>query len=284
MLVERLNNTHQAIFDALATFRYLTPDHMMLLGVTKNKGYLYDTLSKLIWANKKEKKLRKPAVLVELDYGVLPGKGRLSRLYALTRHGADLLEEAQGEGRNLTIPKRIVATPSDYFHRCGSIDFHVALELWAHSENVQIDFYKAYYEPRGNGSSKFAPVTRLKMDRGYLDADAFFAFTTSDGVKRLCAFEMCRGRRTKYVEDKLIAYMQACEKAVIENAFNYDHGARVLCVFEDARALELMQKRLAIEPTFDEYREIFFAKTLANVMEEFKEGWCHFDDEQVALY
>ena len=278
MRIERLTGTELAILEALATYRFLTADQMMRLGVTKAKRHLYVTLRTL--------KQRKPALLIELDFGVLPTKGRLSRIYTLTKDGAELVAEAHRSDTVVAVSATVRAFPNDYFHRIRSIDFHIALLAWAARTGAHVDFFKSYYDPWQEVGGKRAPKTRIRLRRGHVDPDALFTFTPRDGDPRLCAFEMCRGRRTSYVEKKLDTYLQALDEEAIEKACNYAHGVRVLLVFDnqDTTSLELVGKRVMEQPRFTEFMPAFFTKTIDEVEHDFVNGWRHLDGEVVPLF
>ena len=140
MDIERISATEEAILDVLACYRFLTPNQMFRLGVTAAKPHLYATLRKL--------QIRKPAVISVLDFGALPRRGRLSRLYALTPYGAEVAADARRDGEIIETPKRIRAFVNDYFHRLACLDFHIALRAWAERSETTINFFHTYYDPQ----------------------------------------------------------------------------------------------------------------------------------------
>src|SRR4051812_25173752 len=85
MEFERYSQTEEAILEALATYRFLTPKQMLRLSVTKAPSHLYEVLRAL--------ELRKPLVVKKLDFGALPKYGRLDTTFVLTQAGAEVLRE-----------------------------------------------------------------------------------------------------------------------------------------------------------------------------------------------
>ena len=278
MDIERISATEEAILDVLACYRFLTPNQMFRLGVTAAKPHLYATLRKL--------QIRKPAVISVLDFGALPRRGRLSRLYALTPYGAEVTADARRDGEIIETPKRIRAFVNDYFHRLACLDFHIALRAWAERSETTINFFHTYYDPLtgADATQKHRQKTKIKLKRGVLIPDAIFSFTTPDGSQRLCAFEMYNGRRTDRVTKQLAAYCVAQSEGAIEKAYGYAHGTRILCVFEDKEGLQLVSERVQAQNTLAGHNPFFFAKTLGEVDGNFALGWRRFSGDTVPLF
>ncbi len=277
MLVERITETEEAIFAALATFRYVTAYQLMRLGVTKAKPHLYETLRSL--------KIRKPAVIKELDFGTLVRHGRLPRIYALTPYGAEILQEARADGSVVDAPKRVRIFNTDYFHRVNCVDFHIALHVWARDSGAHIDFYDTYYDPMAEaGGGYLRQKTQLRLKNGVIVPDALFAFTTGDGTKRLYALEMYNGRKTLRVEKQLALYVVTINEEAIERAFSYDHAVRILCIFDDPEGLRLVGERVRQQNTLGSDADYFFTKTLDEVRVNFLDDWGTFDGERLPLF
>lgn len=279
MLIEGLTETEQSIFEALATYRYLTAEQMMRLGVTSAKRHLYVVLRKL--------KLRQPHVIVELDFGTLVGHGRLPRLYALTPRGAEILSEALRYDEHIDAPKRVTKFKRDYFHRMNCVDFHITLRLWAKRHGAAIDFFETYYDHATEQSARggFYPKTRIRISSGVLVPDAMFSFTTRDGKQRLCAFEMYNGTETGRVQKQLRRYVAAHNEEAIEDTYKYEAAARLICVFDTKRGQELVKSRMAGDRGFSAFAPFVFSKTIGEVGENFVSGWQQFHrEEKVPLF
>lgn len=265
MHVERITETQERILTALATYRFLTAAQLRVLGVSDSRRYLYSTLRTLTQ--------RRPAVIGELDFGVLPGRGRLSRLYHLTPAGADAVSSITGAAPPPT-SVRMRLFNSDYFHRVNCVDFHIALRQWADRHGIVVDFFHTYFDPTNRTvRGGFHPRTRVVVGDGAIIPDAVFAFTTGDGAQRLCAFEMYNGSRTKYVEKQLAAYLPALKSEAIERTFEYPNAVRTLVVFDDQEATRLALARLLPRGDFEAASTQFFFKTLEEVYPSFSEGW-----------
>jgi hypothetical protein len=275
MLVESFNETEFAVLDALAKYRFLTPTQMLRVGATKAKPHLHKTLARL--------RSLKPAPVNMLDFGRLPGVGRLSTVYFLTPYGGELVSEVRRE--EVSTPKHVRYFKHDYFHRLYCVDFHIAVSLWAQASDAQINFFDTYYERKAAAktANAFFAKTRIVLSRGFLVPDVIFSFSTNDGVERLCAFELWVGRNTAEIADRLFTYMRALSEEAIERAYDYPNNVRVLNVFVDERGLELVKNR--VDGGLGEFAPHYHFKTLEDVQSEFIEGWRQFGrSERVPLF
>ena len=269
--------TEDAILDALARYQFLTAPQLLGLRVTSDRSHLYAALAKL--------KRRRPPAVASLSFGSIPGRGRLADINLLTPPGARLIEERERDTCQVLVHKRPSVFRNDYDHRVGCVGFHIALERWAGENGQQIDFFDTYYDPVSGGGRgiKTAPKTRIPYSGGAIVPDAVFALIGADGVTRLCVYELYCGRRTKRVEDQLRAYFQALEEDAIEERYHYDNAARILLVFADQTALDLVRDRLANHPKLATVNECFYLATRAASEADVRKCWTRFDGEAVAL-
>jgi Replication-relaxation len=276
--LERLTATELAILSELEVYRFLTPAQLLSLGVTRDKRHLYMTLSRLA--------LRTPKIVVKLDFGALPGRGRLPVLYALAPHGAELLADAtRRDPEEIHCPERIRLFHNDYFHRVHCVDLHIAVRQWAARTGATIEFFDTYFDYGTAQDGRAHARTRIPLPQGALIPDAMFSFTTKGSPARLCALEMYNGMETGRVERQLAAYITALDNDAINTAYGYPHAVRVLCVFEHARGLELVRRRLSGTQEFRESDPHFFCKTLADARTDLHRGWQRIASErEVSLF
>src|SRR3954452_21386037 len=137
MEFERYSQTEEAILEALATYRLLTPKQMLRVGVTKASSHLYEVLRAL--------EIRRPAVLKKLDFGALPKYGRLDTMFVLTQAGAEVLRERRENGLDAKAPRQIRMFRNDYFHRKECVELHITVMQWAAHARQTVDFYDSYY-------------------------------------------------------------------------------------------------------------------------------------------
>lgn len=263
MEIERLTATGENVLTSLAQYRYLTVYQMQTLGVARDKGHLYATLREL--------GLRKPAMVLHLDFGVLAGYGRLSRIYFLTMHGASLLEEARTDLAPVSYPARVRLFRNDYFHRVNTVDVHIAVNQWAHENDATLDFFYTYYDEGIKKAGRNYARTRVAVNGRAIIPDVVFKHTAD--TTRLFAVEMYNGGETARVEKQILAYFTAFNEEAIEQTFSYPHGVRLLCIFEHERSLELMQRRFERHQNMAVFDEQIYLKPVTELGKHFGHNW-----------
>ncbi len=262
--VEHLSPIGFAILKALAEYRYLTTNQILDLGLAKDRGYLGKVLSGLLSVGGKGAgKQRRPKEIGELDFGVKVGKGRLPRMYYLTKRGAELLEHVQPDLTPVPYPPRVVQFAPDYEHRVRTIDFHIALNAWAKTSEQEVLWFRRYYDwwP-ATEKSRQHPVTRIQLEHKNIVPDALFMLNDNASIERLFAFELANGMDTGRVVDQMREYCRGLDQGRINDAFDYGKKAvRILYVFEHQRLLELVQTKAMKDRWLQNYAPHFFLKT-----------------------
>ena len=201
---------------------------------------------------------RKPKEIGELDFGAVPGRGRLPWLYFLTKLGADLLASARKDLDEVPYVMRATKFNNDYWHRVYTVDFHIALRAFADRQHHRVKNFKTYFEYARQNES----VTRIPLKSGFIVSDAISMLDCADGHERLLVFEMANGSDAGQIEKQIDRYVEAFEEEAIEVAVGVkgDDSCRVLFVFEHVRTFENLKKRLADDLQFQEWSDKFFCK------------------------
>ena len=272
--IQRISETEGKILEAVAHYRFLTARQLMRLGVTSDKT----------------SPLRQARVPSN-HHAVLPSStsfaSGLSQASADWRASIFWPSTARPRSQHMIqrsrgscIHKSLHAFRSDYEHRVGCVDFHIALRSWAEMAAVRIDFFDAYYDPvpGGGRGRQLHHKTRVAVaGRGVLVPDAVFATVVQSGVKRLYAFELYNGIRTERVMGQLEEYLVAIDQGAIENTYRYPDAVRVLIAFDLPNALPLVCDRASALPAFTRESEQFFLATPAALERDFAAGWQRFD-------
>jgi hypothetical protein len=278
-----LRPPHIAILEALATYRLLTPEQLYALGVTKHMRHVHHLLSELhphkSCSNEEdEASPPKPrGLLIEcLKHGT-QGPGSRPRVWYLTRAGAQKLSDINGELEPIQVPAKVEPYGSEYEHRTDTIDVHIALRRFAESSGFQVDFVHTYF---GRGEDRYRTRVRYTLEKrpASIVPDMIFSLISPRGIRRLYAFEMYEGVRTKRAFDRLTAYGQVIAQEAIEKAFGYAEGSvQVLAVFHPPSAERLERERLAGYQAFasSAFAPLFFFKSLDEVKADFRHGWRH---------
>jgi hypothetical protein len=266
---------HKALL-ALATYRFLTVHQMLRLGVAKDEGNLRKNLNRMLSAKRDGSGLSRPKEIGVLDFGVLVGKGRLSRLYFLTPRGAEALKRADRHAPDAAPVKHAVRFQNDYFHRVNTVDFQITLSQFAETHGHEITMSRQYFSwTQKVGRSPARPETSIDLLPGYIDPDSTYMLTGPDGTERLLLVEVANGHNVGRVVEKLEKYAQAVDSLAINTAFDYGERApRVLWLFEHQRTLELVQKRAQDSSWISSYVPYFFLRTLDNCTPQaLQTGW-----------
>ena len=176
--------------------------------------------------------------------------------------------------------------PNDYFHRVGCVDFAIAVHEWAGKHGHQVDLFHAYYDPvtHGRAGRRARLQTTITLSNGALVPDCIFSLTSPDGVRRLFAYELYRKKRTERVLRQLEAYLVAIEENAIQKAYQFDKAVRILCVFDDQKALDLVRKRMEAHPGFAARARWFFLAPETATNADFIGAWQRISGEGVRLF
>lgn len=219
------------VLDALGTYRFLTAEQMVRVGASPSTSTLYPLL--------KELSAKPRPYIGKLDFGVLPGHGRLANIHHLTARGGEVLADSGRDAESIAVPKRVRFFAQDYFHRVQCVDMHIALtQALPRAEMSLVDYATYYAHGTKTSPDTFAAKTTVKWPGGQLTADAVFRVAGSDSLERLCFLELHRGDDLRRIKSQFQVYVTAIAREALELAFEYRHAARVLLVFEDANAID----------------------------------------------
>ena len=229
-----------AVLDALGTYRFMTVPQLVTVGAGKTPPALYTVL--------KELTTKPRATVGKLDFGVLPGHGRLANVFHLTARGAEVLADSGRASETIAAPKRVRFFAQDYFHRIQCVDLHIALTLAAGDAGIAVTDYATYYAHGTKTSPEtFAARTTVKWLGGQLTADAVCMLQGRDDLTRLCFLELHRGDDLRRIKSQFRTYVVAIQNEALELTFDYPHAARVLFVFEQSGTLDRFLSWVASE-------------------------------------
>ena len=269
ILSDVIKPIEEKILLALATYRFLNTEQLLALKLA-TRTQLYDNLSTL--------RRRQPLLIRELDFRKTVFGG--ARLYALTPRGAELLMQHGLVAKEPRSSAKGELFANDYWHRIACVNFHIYLREFVTNQGGELDFYDTYFDMVDNAKG-FLPKTAMRFGPHVIVPDAMFAFTIK-GVKRLCAVEVYRHKRTGLIEEKMASYLVALSERVIEKTYQYAKSVRVLLCFDDLSAMQLIQKRM--RDTVGEGSPHFFLAPLDTLKEMFLDGWQRFDGSGVSLF
>jgi hypothetical protein len=118
-------------------------------------------------------------------------------------------------------------------------------------EPLQLGFYHVDFNFSRKLKGQPISDTRVELRDGrVIKPDAIFQLTPSDQRERLYALEFWAGLDVATIERKLDTYRHALDDEAIERAFEYEHGVRVLGVFQHESTLRNVFERLCARSDF----------------------------------
>ena len=283
-----LTQQQQSVLEALAEFRYLTAHQMLDMGISKNiRSLRNNTLNRLINTHRKAIKSH--------DFGWIPQRGRLARVYYLTGYGTELLADVlRIDPASIEYPKGGIQFSSDYTHRINYIDFHIAFKRWAEKENKDVDFFYSYFDKVGSqraGKVRSTAKTRVLLTRTVYkqqDEKPFIPDVLTryqDGDKsRLVAIEIHNGTHSKRITHQLLEHLEAIEQGIFSHKYEHAKANFVLSVHENQSTLDSVKRRLMERPEFKKFLPLFLFNQQDQAKADFAKGWTLADGNKTILF
>ena len=284
----KITRQQQSVLEALAEFRYLTIPQMLEMKISKNADSLRNySLNRLINSHRKAIKSH--------DFGWIPQRGRLARVYYLTGYGTEILAEAwRMETDQIEYPKGGIQFSSDYTHRMNFIDFHISFKRWAEKENKDVDFFYSYFDKVGSqraGKVRSTAKTRVMLNRTVYTEQENKPFIPDgltkyqDGDKpRLVAIEIHNGTHSKRITHQLLDHLEAIEQGLFSDKYEHENNSFVLSVHENQSTLDSVKKRLLERPEFKPFLPLFLFNKQDQTKADFAKGWTLANEGKTVLF
>lgn len=281
--MRKITETEASILERLHQCRFLTSAQLQRLGVSKNIIHIRKVLRDLLSSSR--------PMIGKIEFGTMPGIGRLPALHHLTKSGAEALEQYFGYNSNqIYFPKNSQMFQRDYFHRVQTIDLHISARLLAEShENSELNFFHSYFDTIGaNHHGKIPRKSLCRVDLGgekYFIPDSLFQVTDPTGKPWIFSAEIYRNHTTKRTHTQLKNHLLAIEQGSISQQFGFPRGIPVLLVCESAEAMISLMARCAEDPLFRFTEDYFLFRTLADLQENlFHVGWQTYTGQKKTLF
>jgi len=275
----------QRVLSALARYRYLTVPQMIAAGVGKNESHIRaDVLPRLCQ--------RAVDNLVEAhEFPHFSAKGRLPRVYTLTRHGADMVADMlRCDPSEVAWPVGGVQYANDFEHRTAYLDAWIAFDAWiAADDRRECLDARHYFDKTGSnraGAQRMRSVCRIDLPcRRFIIPDGLAYFDTGS-KRRAVALELHNFPDTGRIAKQLAGHIEPLELDAYSRAFGHDAAGRVLSISTDpALAVRVMDRMLAL-PGFRESRafRLIAFNTLEGVKADFGAGWVLADRSPAGIF
>jgi hypothetical protein len=282
--------TEQAILQSLALFQYLTATQCMKLGITKTRKGVYPTLARLIAEHK--------PTIARINYTVSPVYGRPESVHYLTAQGVKILQEmGLGEG-DIKHPRRTsVSFASDHSHRISTINFFIAVKLWADRKAYDMRDFSFYFQQGGGSNRNNKGGVSLSDNRldieahgvGYIVPDGVVIVDRPDATPVFALFEQHNGKDTKRFLEQVHGHTLAMAEGIPSIKFDVKHAGeyvanRVFCVFENEACMQSAMHRLAKSADFQPFLPLFYFKTETSLdTTNFEDGWLLANGKSIGI-
>ncbi len=260
------------VLQALNTYRFLTVEQILRLGISKNAKSLRD---KTLFALRHQK-----CIHSEKIGSFLPD------VHHLTKNGQQLLCEIEG-CEPVPIPSKKKVPFSAVFarHRFAQVDFQIGLRQWIEQRgDAEIllelqDFTRQ--QKTGNGQPK--PSTELVVT-GLVNTvipDGTFVVGLTTGKAAVYLVEVHRSTQSKAVTEQLNRYFEVIKSGVIQQKYGYSVHPIICSVHHQASVLTSVKARLNAHQGFAPFRHNIVFHSLDDLNSNFSTGW-HFADDKPA--
>jgi|TARA_A100000171_G_C2139707_1_gene153905 Replication-relaxation len=273
--MRRITPTGLKVLKALAVYRFLTVVQFQRLGVSSDATHIRDTLRPLSRG--------RASPLGAIDLGVLPTMGRLPKVYYLTSHGAEILQELEGwELSKIQFARSKAISQKDFLHRLGCVDFHIKAREFARHNKQKMNFFHSYFDYAGKGVGMKAKTT-LYIGKERATPDGVFQLSSGD-ASRLFVFEFSRGMDTKRVLAQMALLCVGIETHRFQDVYKYPFKPRIVWVFDTPNGLEAIKRRASNIGAIERQADAVFLKTVDSLASDFLGGWQSITGEEKALF
>jgi len=263
------------ILEALARFKYLTSNQLAKLFKVKNSA----NVTRLL----KDLNERKQPLVNYKGFGVIPIHGRLARVFFLTSHGKDLIQEAldYSEDSIKFVKNKHSLFQRDYFHRRDTVTFNMYFQQWLANNNYQLHFFNYYFDKSGsNRNNTGETLNSLQVNDFKIVPDGIGLFNTPERPY-LFLFELHNGKDKGRAVNQISAHCLAISTGSASDKYKISTSARVYYVFEEESCKRAVMEELKNDPHFANFNKHFLFKSMKSLQEDFYIGWHHFNGDLV---
>ena len=258
-----------AVMQALNTYRYLTVEQMLQLGISKNAKSIRD---KTLFALRHRKYIQSTKI-----------GSFMPDIHSLTKLGADELA-----GREKICLSQQTSTKRQSFsamfaqHRFSQVDFHIGFREWI-EERSDADILLELQDFQGRTSSsdgKLQSSTALNvpgLSRSVIP-DGTFVVELTSGQQAIYLTEIHRSTQTKAVTEQLLRYLHVIRSGAVQAKYGFKAHPMICSVHMQDSVLIGVKKRLMQHPDFEPFKRNFVFRKMEGLTSDFQRGWHLADD------
>lgn len=249
---------------ALNTYRYLTVEQMLQLGLSKNAKSIRD---KTLFALRYRKYIQSNKI-----------GSFLPDVHYLTKLGAE--ELANLEKITVQQPpssKRVSFSAIFAQHRFAQVDFHIGFRRWIEERgDAEILLEIQDFNSRTKSAQgKFQAATELIVPNLATPVipDGIFSVELITGQQAIYLAELHRSTQTKAVTAQLLRYIEVIQSGVIQSKYGIKAHPMICSVHLKDNVLSGVKARLLKHPEFAPFLRNFVFRKMNNLHSDFTHGW-----------
>ena len=264
MSLETIPESGLVTLEHLHTYRFLTVPQLVRLGVAQHKQSVYRVMQTLTGSRRK--------YADSIDFGFVPGVGKVPRLYYLTSRGARVLAELwRTDIRDINYPKGSRLFRRDYFHRVATIDVNMAVRSWAERCGGTVEFVDTYFDKLGSNRTagpggKLRAKTRAEVFGKAFVPDMIYLVTLAGGSQDLSTVEIHNGRDSGRFMGQMEQHKDALRRGTLSHKYDLKLPCRVRWVFEFEATMKAAIRRMKAREDMQAYQRLVSFNTLENIL------------------
>lgn len=261
-----------SVLQALNTYRFLTVDQMLRLGLSKNAKSIRD---KTLFA------LRHRGLIYSDKIGSF-----LPDVHYLTPKGASELAAVEKIAVHASpASKRFAFSALFAQHRFAQVDYHIGFRQWVEARgDAEVVLELQDFNGRSKtGQSRFKASTELNVPTlpKPVIPDGVFGVRLFTGPTAIYLAEIHRTTQTKAVTDQLLRYLEVIKSGAVRQAFGYEANPTICSIHTQDAVLEGVKARLMQSEAFQPFKRNFVFQTIEGLRTDMSADW-HLADNNPA--
>jgi len=252
------------VMQALNTYRYLTVEQMLQLGLSKNAKSIRDKTLFALRYRKYIKSNKIGSFLPDVHYLTQLGAEELANLEKIT------VQQPPSS-------KRVSFSALFAQHRFAQVDFHIGFRRWIEQRGdaeilLEIQDFNGRSKSAGG---KFHAATELTVPNltKPVIPDGIFSVELTSGQQAIYLAELHRSTQTKAVTEQLLRYLQVIQNGAVQTKFGLEAHPMICSVHLQDNVLLGVKSRLLKHPEFAPFLRNFVFRKMNDLHSDFTHGW-----------
>jgi len=261
------------VLQALRSYRFLTVDQMLRLGISRNAKSLRD---KTLFALRHHK-----CIHSEKIGAFLPD------IHHLTLRGQKIIAELEGV-ESVAVPsnKRVPFSAIFAPHRFAQVDFQIGIRQWVEQRSdadivLELQDFISDLNSRTKKPKSATELNTPDSSKAIIP-DGTFAVELHSGKLMVYLVEIHRSTQTKAVTAQLKRYFDVIRERVIQQKYDLQVHPVICSIHHQNSVLNGVKNRLNADADFEPFKRNFVFHTLDDLTINFTGGW-HFANNTPAI-